>query len=104
MHCLCGRPSATIDCLFGSRKEQRTRAPRGFVSGRSLKALQSNISRSGPAATVSYTLIGAIIMFGGIGYALDEWRGTSPWFLFGGLILGLIVGFYELAKTMLWRR
>jgi len=75
---------------------------RGLVSTHSLKALQATISRSGPAATVSYTLIGAIILLGGIGYALDEWRGTSPWFLFGGLILGLIVGFYELAKTI-WR-
>jgi F0F1-type ATP synthase assembly protein I len=73
-------------------------------SAGSLKELQSTIQRSGPAATVSYTLIGAIILLGGIGYAIDEWRGTSPWFLFGGLILGLIVGFYELAKTMLWRR
>jgi F0F1-type ATP synthase assembly protein I len=52
---------------------------------------------------VSYTLIGAILLLGGIGYALDEWWGTSPWLLFGGLMLGLIVGFYELAKT-LWRR
>jgi len=51
---------------------------------------------------VGYTMIGAIILLGGIGYALDEWRGTSPWFLLGGLSLGLIVGFYELAKT-LWR-
>ena len=89
--------------MFGSSKERRAGAPRGFIPTRSLKALQSNISRSGPAATVSYTLIGAIMLLGGIGYALDEWRGTSPWFLFGGLILGLIVGFYELAKT-LWHR
>jgi F0F1-type ATP synthase assembly protein I len=65
-----------------------------------LKALQSNINRSGPAAMVSYTLIGAIILLGGIGYAVDQWQGTSPWFLFGGLILGLIVGFYELAKAL----
>jgi F0F1-type ATP synthase assembly protein I len=68
-----------------------------------LKSLQTTISASGPAAMASYTLIGAIILLGGIGYAIDEWRGTSPWFLFGGLILGLIVGFYELAKTI-WRR
>ena len=74
------------------------------MSARSLKVLQSSITRSGPAATVSYTLIGAIILFGAIGYALDEWRGTSPWFLLGGVILGLVVGFYELAKAMLWRR
>lgn len=70
---------------------------------RSLKALQANISRSGPAAAASYTLIGAIILLGGIGYAIDEWRGTSPWGLLCGLMLGLIVGFYELAKT-LWQR
>jgi len=44
--------------------------------------------------------VGAIILLGGIGYAIDEWRGTAPWFLLGGLLLGLIVGFYELAKTV----
>jgi F0F1-type ATP synthase assembly protein I len=67
-----------------------------------LKALQVTISGAGPAAMVSYTLIGAIVLLGGIGYAIDQWRGTSPWFLVGGLILGLVVGFYELAKA-LWR-
>lgn len=73
-----------------------------FFSAGGLRALQTTVSRSGPAAMVSYTLIGAIILLGGLGYAIDEWRGTSPWFLIGGLILGLIVGFYELAKA-LWR-
>ena len=51
----------------------------------------------------SYTLIGAIILLGGIGYAVDQWWGTSPWFLLAGLLLGLIVGFYELAKTVFKR-
>ena len=74
--------------------------PRGFISVSGLKALQETMSRSGPAAAASYTLIGAIILLGGIGYAVDGWLDTSPWFLFGGLILGLIVGFYELAKTI----
>lgn len=73
-----------------------------FFSAGGLRALQTTVSRSGPAAMVSYTLIGAIILLGGLGYAIDEWRGTSPWFLIGGLFLGLIVGFYELAKA-LWR-
>jgi F0F1-type ATP synthase assembly protein I len=75
-----------------------------FGSRNSLKNLQSTINSSGPAAMVSYTIIGAIILLGGIGYAIDYWRGTSPWGLFGGVILGLIVGFYELAKATLWRR
>jgi len=88
--------------LFGSRKDRHAAPPRAFVSARSLKALQTTISRSGPAATVSYTLIGAIVLLGGLGYAMDEWRGTSPWFLLGGLVLGIVVGFYELARA-LWR-
>ena len=89
--------------MFGPRKNRREGASRGVVSVGGLKALQATFSRSGPAASVSYTLIGAIVLLGGIGYALDEWQGTSPWFLLGGLALGLIVGFYELARTI-WQR
>ncbi len=72
-----------------------------FLPG--LKALQTTVLSAGPAAMISYTLIGAIMLLGGIGYSIDEWRGTSPWFLFAGLMLGLIVGFYELAKKTIWR-
>ena len=89
-----------MDCLFESRQERQAATSSGLVSARGLKALTTTISRSGPAATASYTLIGAIVLLGGIGYAIDQWRGTSPWFLFGGLLLGLIVGFYELARTI----
>ena len=70
---------------------------------RSFRYLQETVRKSGPAAAASYTLIGAIILLGGIGYALDEWRGTSPWYLLSGLLLGLVVGFYELAKTVFGR-
>jgi F0F1-type ATP synthase assembly protein I len=76
---------------------------RGLFFARSLKHLQDNIRRSGPAAAAGYTLIGAIILLGGIGYALDAWLGASPWFLLSGLLLGIVVGFYELAKTV-WGR
>jgi F0F1-type ATP synthase assembly protein I len=76
---------------------------RGRFIARSLGYFQDTVRRSGPAASGSYTLIGAIILLGGIGYAVDWWRGTSPWFLLAGLLLGLIVGFYELAKAV-WRQ
>ena len=72
----------------------------GDFLARSTRSLQDTVRRSGPAAAASYTLIGAIILLGGIGYAIDKWRGTSPWFLLGGLLLGLVVGFYELARTV----
>ena len=75
----------------------------GLFLARSLRYMQESLRRSGPAAVAGYTLIGAIFLLGGIGYALDAWRGTSPWFLIAGLLLGLIVGFFELAK-IIWRR
>lgn len=69
----------------------------------SLDAFQENLRKSGPAASAGYALIGAILLLGGAGYAIDWWRGTSPWGLLGGLLLGIVVGFYELAKTV-WRK
>jgi ATP synthase protein I len=67
------------------------------------RALQDNLRRSGAVAGASYALIGAILLLGGLGYWWDGWAGTAPWGLVSGLVLGIIVGFYELVKTV-WRR
>jgi F0F1-type ATP synthase assembly protein I len=67
---------------------------------RSMRSLQENVRRSGPAAVASYTLIGAIVLLGGLGYVLDQWLGTSPWLFLGGMLFGVVVGFYELAKVV----
>jgi F0F1-type ATP synthase assembly protein I len=72
----------------------------GLFLARSLRYMQESLRKSGPAVSAAYTLMGAILLLGGIGYALDLWRGTSPWFLIAGLLLGLVVGFFELAKTI----
>ena len=71
---------------------------------RSTRALQHQAEQAGPAAGAGYTLIGAILLLGGIGYAVDSWRGTSHWFMLGGLILGIVVGMYELAKTVFLKK
>jgi F0F1-type ATP synthase assembly protein I len=76
---------------------------RAFSFGRAAKSLQENATASGVAAGASYTLIGAILLLGGLGYGFDQWRGTAPWGLFIGLTLGIIVGFYELVKAT-WHR
>lgn len=70
---------------------------------RSLKALQSNITRAQPAMAASYTLVGAIVLCGGLGYALDAWTGRDPLFVATGLLLGVVAGLYQLART-LWHR
>ena len=74
-----------------------------FSYSKAAESLQDNAIRSGTAAAGSYSLIGAIILLGGLGYGFDLWRGTSHWGVFVGLMLGIVVGFYELIKTS-WRR
>ena len=81
-------------------KSNRPQDDRGSLIDRTARSFQDNVTRSGPVAAASYGLVGAILMLGGIGYVLDWWRGTSPWFLLGGLLTGIVVGFYELAKTV----
>jgi F0F1-type ATP synthase assembly protein I len=66
----------------------------------SFNYLQKIIRDSGPAMGASYTLIGSIILLGAIGYFIDEWQDTSPIYLLIGLLLGIIIGFYEIAKTI----
>jgi F0F1-type ATP synthase assembly protein I len=49
---------------------------------------------------VSYALIGAIMLLGGAGLAADRYLGTGPWCLLAGLIAGLGIGFYQLARVL----
>ena len=51
------------------------------------------------AISVSYTLVGAILLFGGIGYYLSN-KFQNSFLFFGGLILGAIIGLYELYKQI----
>ena len=70
---------------------------------KSLRYMQESLRKSGSAAVAGYTLLASILIFGGIGYALDAWRSTSPWFLVAGLLVGIVVGFFELAK-IIWHK
>jgi F0F1-type ATP synthase assembly protein I len=72
---------------------------RDFPFSRSNESLQDNASNAGSAAGASYTLVGGILVLGGLGYAVDKWQATSPWGLLIGLALGMVVGFYDLVKT-----
>jgi F0F1-type ATP synthase assembly protein I len=69
----------------------------------SIESLQTTVQKAGPAATISYSLIGAIGVMTAVGYGLDHWLGTWPWFLVGGMLFGVATGFYLLAKEV-WRK
>ena len=51
--------------------------------------------KSGLAYGAVITLVGSILVFLGIGWALDKYFQTSPMLLVIGVILGAIIGFYQ---------
>lgn len=81
-----------MDCLANGQK------PRKGLDG-ALRAFQDNVRRAGPAASASYSLIGGILLLGGLGYWFDQWRQTEPWGLLIGLFLGIASGFYAIVMS-----
>ena len=53
------------------------------------------------AIGASYSILGALAFFGFSGYWLDRYRGSEKFWLIIGLLLGVVVGMYELAKYIL---
>ena len=53
------------------------------------------------AISASYSVLGSLALFGFGGYCLDRFRGSDNFWLIIGLLLGVVVGMYELAKFIL---
>ena len=51
------------------------------------------------AMSAAYTLLGSLLVLGGIGYYLSNKYSNILWFI-GLSVIGLIVGMYELYKQM----
>ena len=79
------------------------RSIRFLAPARASRFLQDSLRRGQQGMLASYALIGAVIAFGGLGYMLDRYVHSSPWFLIVGLLVGIGGGFYNLVKTA-WRR
>ena len=52
----------------------------------------------GKAIRISTELIVAIAVGGGIGFFIDTWLGTKPWFLIGFLFLGNAAGLWNIFR------
>ena len=70
----------------------------------SINYFQKVIQSSGPIAFSSYTLLSCILLGLIIGYYIDQKYLISPIGLLIGLFAGLIVGFYQLAKLIWYKR
>ena len=54
--------------------------------------------KSGIAYAAAFSLFAAVVMFCGLGWLLDRWLGTAPWFLGGGLVVGSALGLLEFIR------
>ncbi len=64
------------------------------------RLLIKNVTQAGPYITASYTLIGSVLLLTLLGYFADRWLGSSPILMIIGIILGLVVGLYEIARVV----
>ena len=53
------------------------------------------------AIGASYSILGALALFGFGGYWLDRKMGGDSFWLIIGLLLGVMIGMYELAKFII---
>ena len=68
--------------------------------GAANEELQNNLGRSEDQIFASYGLVGAILLFGALGFLADRLSGSSPRYVIVGLVLGIAVGFYGLVRSV----
>ena len=59
---------------------------------------QEGNRKTGIAYAAGLTLFATVVAFIGIGWLLDRWLNTKPWFLVVGLVLGSAAGLYEFIR------
>jgi F0F1-type ATP synthase assembly protein I len=72
----------------------------GLVTPRASTADDDERREKFAVAGAGLELAAAIGLFAGLGYLLDWWLNTLPWFTVIGSLLGLAAGMYQLLKTV----
>ena len=65
-----------------------------------LSEFQRIVRLSAPAANAAYTLLGSILLFSLLGYFFDSMMKSEPILMVFGIVLGLVVGLFQLYKFM----
>ena len=66
-----------------------------------IKHISEMLRKASPYIGTVYIQFTAIIILSGIGYILDQWRGSFPFYFTIGLVLGIIIGIYEMGRLIL---
>jgi F0F1-type ATP synthase assembly protein I len=54
--------------------------------------------RSAVAYAAALSIFFSVAAGTGVGWALDRWRDTSPWFMVAGIVLGSALGLYQFVR------
>ena len=65
---------------------------------KSIESFQNILQQAAPAASGSYGLIASILIFMLLGIYVDSYFDIAPLGILCGLLVGLVVGFYQLIK------
>jgi len=57
------------------------------------------LSEAGPYLGLGAQLGFTVVFFTAMGYLIDRWLGTLPWFLLGGAALGMVAMFVQLIRV-----
>ena len=64
------------------------------------REINSAFSKAGPYLNIGYFFIGAIALFGYLGYKLDQAYETNSIFMLVGLFIALGLSFYNMFKVI----
>ncbi len=54
--------------------------------------------QSAVAYAAALSIFFAVAAGTGLGWVVDRWRDTSPWFMVGGIVLGSALGLYQFVR------
>lgn len=57
------------------------------------------LREASPYLGLGMQLAGAMVLFTGIGYFLDEWLGTLPWLTVAGAFVGMAAVFIQIVRV-----
>ena len=54
----------------------------------------------GALSAVGFAFVLAVVMGAALGYGIDRWLGTSPWFFLLGFFVGVVAGIRSVFRTV----